>query len=183
MLNPADGNGTGKNIRNRDGIILVPYVEINGQRTISDAAVRALWEQMVYEGTAHIVFNETVKTSDDFLRLFKSPNVFPVLAGINGIAMGAAWLTDVGPNSAVGHFCMFKSSWGFYSYDVGEEILKYWFSLKKDNKPMLDVIIGRTPADNRKALKYIERLGFQLLGTIPYLSGGKGLVISYITRA
>ena len=182
MLNQADGDRGGQALRDRSGITLVPYVEINGQRTLSDEAIRALWEQMIYEGTAHVVFNETVKSSDDFLRLFKSPNVFPVVAGHGALAMGMAWLTDVGQNYASGHFCMFNASWGALSYEVGNEIIKYWFSLQKEGKPMLDVVIGKVPETNRKALKYIERLGFNIIGTIPFISSGKGLVISYKTR-
>lgn len=181
MLNTAEGVGAGQDIRHRSGIKIVPYVELNGRRTLTDEMVAAIWEQMLADGTANVVFGGSVKDKEQFVTMFKNHNIFPILIGVGEVPAGVAWLSDVGKNYAHGHFCLFGNSWG-RALPVGKAILDYWFSMHKDGLPVLDVIIGKVPATNKLAVAFIKKLGFEILGTIPLIGGDMGLVISYITR-
>jgi len=127
-----------------------------------------------------VFVNDQMKTKEDFLKHMKSPYILSVIALAEGHTQGFAWLSDIKPESATGHFCFFRSSWGTYTETLGHAILKYWFKETDGKKQFpFDVIIGMTPENNKHAVKFIKELGFIVIGTIPHLDYG---VISYLER-
>ena len=67
---------------------------------------------------------------------------------------------------------------------MGKTLTNYWFDFNQnDGTPLIDVLIGQTPEWNRKACKFLLRIGWHVLGTIPYLADGEGMVLSYAIRS
>ena len=168
--------------------MLIPYVEVNGIRTIPDSDVKAAYRQLIYDGTDKIVFFEGgVKDEDSFLRMIKNPNNLMVFIVKDDKYAGFAWINNLLDHRAFGHFAFFKSVWGQVD-DLGKEILDYWFSIPGKNGPLLDVIVGIVPKFNTLANNYIRQIGFKTLGEIPmmmtnhYTDERISAVISYVLR-
>ena len=127
----------------------------------------------------------TIRDGDSFVELLKNPNNHPVLFFRSRVCVGLAWLSSVASNYAFGHFCLLKDIWGVAD-QVGRDCVDYWFSWPGFNGPLLDVIIGIIPGFNKRAHKYIERIGFTRLGVIPGMfkdeTSREDAVIFYKTR-
>lgn len=64
---------------------------------------------------------------------------------------------------AMGNFAFFKEYWHRNdSLQLGKAVMDHWF-----NNMKFDVISGLTPRNNRAAISFIKRLGFQILGDLP----------------
>jgi len=169
--------------------MIIPYVESNGMRSIPDNMMIDLFNQMKELGlTESLFYSGEVKTSEDFLKLIKSKhNVVNVVMDDDTIVF-ISWLNDFSRNSAFAHFCAFPEIWGNGSVEIGKSVIKYWFDFKKNGEPLLDVIIGKVPTVNKRAINYIKRLGLTILGDIPLLAHGPdkdkkvGDTIAYIIR-
>jgi len=181
MLNENDWDGPSEDIRDRERII--PYVNLNGSMTLADSTVKQCWDKMINDGTAKVVFPDGINNAEEFLSFMKSPFILPQLIFYKNEVAGFTWLSEVCKNSAVGNFCFFKPFWGYgIPEELGQLVLDYWFAFPGKDGPLFDVIVGKTPEGNRKAIQYIQKIGFTILGAIPYLSRGRGMVISYKTR-
>lgn len=178
MRDAVDGNRVGELLRGRNGIRILPYVEINGARTVSDDFMRKLFEQMVEEGSLGQVFYQgEVKTADEFLAFMKQPANFPLIAFSFELPAAVAWLNGIGKNHAFCHHWFYRRTWGQGSKKVAEAILEYWFSWE-----FLDVLLGLTPEKNHRAVAFAKRLGFTVLGSVPRIAGGEAAIISYLER-
>jgi len=168
---------------------IIPYVESNGVRSIPDNMMIDLFNRIKELGLIEsLFFSGEIDTPEKFLLLAKAKSNVVNVVMDNNIIVYLAWLNDFGPNSAFAHFCAFPEVWGNGSVQIGKDIIKYWFDFEKDGEPILDVIIGRVPTVNRKAVHYIKKLGLTILGDIPLLAHGHdktkrvGDTIAYITR-
>lgn len=184
MLTENHRNVNRQDIRRRDGVIgVLPYVEIEGQRTVSDEFVRQIWRNMLKDRSAHIVFQaKEVKTEDEMIRYLKDPSNMVVFVFVDGEPAGVAWMNGIRGNYGNGHFCFLSKAWGHYTESMAREILDYWFSLSLNGKPIFDVVIGKIPDWNRKAINFIKKLGFVELGVIPKIEQGHGVSINYLER-
>jgi len=165
----------------KDGIFLVPYAEYNGARSVSDDTVAGLFCELDDDGVIEAVFNESIRTEQDFILLMKSPDNLPVFVVLDGELVAAAWLNSITRNHASVHFIAVKRCRG-RSVEMGLRVVDYWFAFPGDNGPLLDVLIGNTPANNRLAVQYIKRLGFIEIGEIPHMADGGAMSISYRAR-
>ena len=165
-------------------IQLVPYVYVNGNWTAEDESIRDLFRTMVADGTINTVFYEGgMDSPEKLLALLKSPNNIPVIVMVDGVVGGLAWLNGVKNNFAFAHFCFFKNVWGKHSKEIGEELLRYWFSFPGKDGPLFDVLIGLIPAFNKHATRYTEDIGFVRLGEIPKMVRHKtSMVVLYKLR-
>lgn len=150
-------------------IQLLPYTSINGEYTLSDTVLRGFWDQLVEDGTATIIFSDgLIDNAEDFVKYAKTNSNLPVFAFIDKKIVGLAWLNSISGKHAFGHFAMLKNIWGKDTTEVGKEIIKYWFALPGVNGgPLFEVILGLVPTVNQRAIKYIQRIGFKTLGSIP----------------
>jgi len=150
-------------------MILVPYVELNGSRTISDDILISVFNQTKEDGIFDTVFYEgNINTEQDFISIMKSANNYPVfIFDEDKTPLGYAWLNGLGNNHAFAHFCYLKRSWGKHTQEFGSKLLKYWFSFPGEEGLLFDVILGNVPDFNKHAHKYIEKLGFKKVGEIP----------------
>jgi len=165
--------------------MLIPYVVLDGQMTVSDEQVKAVYRQLVDDGTINVVFyDEVMKSEDDFLTFMKNKDNIVVFPVRDKKLMGVAWLNNLTKNQAFAHFALFKeAALKKYTEEIGKEILDYWMNMPGNDGPLLDVLMGLIPEFNQKALYYIERLGFKRVGRIPKIvlrKGGKeAAILSY----
>lgn len=184
MLAQNIRHGTSDGLRSGNGVISVlPYVEIEGQRTVSDEFVREIWRNMLKDRSAHIVFQaKEVKSEEEMIRYLKDPMNMVVFVFVDSQPAGVAWMNGIRNNYGNGHFCFLSKSWGLYTEKMAKEVLDYWFSLALNGKPIFEVIIGKIPDWNRKAISFIKKLGFVELGVIPKIEQGHGVSINYLER-
>ncbi|MHB8123110.1 MAG: GNAT family N-acetyltransferase [Desulfuromonadaceae bacterium] len=151
-------------------LVLIPYIEIDGAWTIPEEAMMGIYRLMVKEETATAVFcSGAVKTETDFVAACQSKGTYTVVILKNdGQPAAIIWLKDFCLNHAYGHFCFFKSVWGKQTIDAGRMALDHFFHFARpDGKGLLHVLIGVFPGKNKKALEFVRKLGFTIVGTIP----------------
>lgn len=148
--------------------VLIPYVEMNGSRTLPDSFLEDAFDGMVERSLVSTVFHgTTMNNGDDFIGVFRNPaNISVFVLNQDKQCIAFAWLNGIGANSAYGHFCFFKDLCAD-TQAVGQAILDYWFSLSGGDGPFLDVILGAVPAFNHRACAFVQKLGFVKLGEIP----------------
>lgn len=156
---------------NLNEVTILPYVQVADEWTVPDATIIGLHAKLEQDGTfRHVFYDGEIKTADDLLRMLKNPVNVPSFVLVNGYVRGIAWLNSLQSNHATAHFCVFKEAWGSASVDMGKEMLKYWFSFKRDDgSPRFDLILGVTPAHYVKALRFIKQIGFALIGELPHI--------------
>jgi len=167
-------------------ITLVPYVKYGGEWSVSDDNIMRLWDKLVEDKTHTTVFYDGGVTSREyFLKLMQSNDNNPLVVLIDQKIAGFAWFNSVSDNFAFGHFAFFRSAWGVTD-EVGQRIIKYWFSLTKSTgEPIFKTILGAVPEFNERAIKFVQRIGFVKLGTIPefsyfpYFGEDKGVTLFY----
>lgn len=169
-------------------IELIPYVEINGARTVSDDVLEKIFYKIKEDGTLYTVFaDRKVNAPRDFMATMKSSSNLVVFVVVDKKIQGFAWLNGCSDNHAFAHFCFFKESWGNSTESMGKELLRYWMSFPGEKGYLFDVIIGMIPEFNTRAQKFIEKLGFVRVGTIPKMARNGddrvSSIISYFQRA
>lgn len=167
---------------------LIPYVEINGARTLPDTFLEDVFDEMIVHGLVSSVFAGTnIRTSEDFLGMMRHPSNIPVFVLDGMQCIGFAWLNGVGATHAYGHFCTFPNE-AMSATDMGEMVMGYWWSLSGPDGYMLEVIMGTIPSFNEKAVAFIQKLGFVKACEIPNLFINKmtkerwPAVVLYCTR-
>ena len=177
-------------LSNQSDIQLLPYVEVNGTRTIRDEVVEGFFREMAEEGTHKIVFPEgKIKTEKDFLSLMKSDQNVPVFVLSENRMAGVAWLNGFHEIHALCHFGVLAWARGQVALDAGRAVLDHWFALADDdNGPRLEMVIGMIPESNWPANAFANQVGFNRVGAIPhymqnaYTGESEGIVIFYYRR-
>ena len=178
-----------------DNLMLIPYCERDGQRTLPDSYMQRLWERMVTTGVVQWLFYDgLVRTQEAFLGLMKNPTLTVLIVALKGAPeapIGFCWLNNWENGSAEIHFTGLRSPSAGRPADpvFGRFVLSRLFALRdSQGQPLLDVIIAQTPAWNWPALKYITRCGMQPCGEIPdgaylaYRHRRDNLIITAIKR-
>lgn len=168
----------------------MPYTDVDGRMTVPDQSILELYGQLLFEGLVPIVFCQgSVKSPGDLLMIFKKPDNISVFVIDEDYTIGGfAFLNGVSRNSAYVHFCFLKRMWGKKSTEAGGALLNYWFSIPGRSGPLFDVLLGIIPETNRRAIRYIKRLGWTTLGVIPeicydaYRDQNMGGLVSYLAR-
>lgn len=170
-------------------ICLIPYLKIDNTWNIEESIVREIWRQMVDDNTWKTVFFKGIVNSEDTFIDFMQDTKNAVVTVWTDKPIGIAWLNGFDEGIAYGHFCMFSSCWGNgLNFKAGRKIIEYWFDFKVEGVPFLNVVIGIIPETNTLAIKYITKLGFTFVGTVPkalynnYEKRNIGSVICYLER-
>jgi hypothetical protein len=138
------------------------------------------FDQVFYEGT--------VKTADEFVQLMQNPSNVPVFLFKGKECFGCAWLNGSAGSMAFAHFCFKKAAWGDWTLLMGYMLMDYWFAFPGEDGPLFRFIFGMMPGFNKAATKYVERLGWEYLGSVPrmlkceYRVGWASAEIYYISR-
>ncbi|MDD5189410.1 MAG: hypothetical protein PHE50_00025 [Dehalococcoidales bacterium] len=167
-------------------IEILPYSE----NAISDEVIEETFKTIIKDNLYHIVFYDgTIKTEEDFRQLIKEKNNFALFGFVDRRLAGVAWVNALYDNHASPHFCIFREFWGRYSQSLGRRAIDCWFSIKnKYGKHLLDILTGVTPSEYKHAVRYISRLGFIVIGELPYVGYNAltkkygSVTLSYIER-
>lgn len=171
--------------------VLIPYVEVDGAYSLTDTQAGRIWDEMAREGLDKVTFySGDVRDKGQFLEMMKrrANVVHTIWDKDTERPLMVAWLNAWQKNAALAHFCILPDGWGKHSVRLGRMSLGHWFSFENGNGPLLDVIVGKTPASNRAATIYLRRVGMTVLGEIPhlehdyYIDRTVGCVFSYVTR-
>ena len=141
---------------------LFPY---DGKGNIPDAVFHWFWHKMAEQGIAEKVFySGHIRDAYGFALLMKTtvvPSLFVDDDTQKPIAM--AWLSDIMDNRALAHFAIMEDGRD-EKLAMGKTMLEYW--LKDLN---VNTVLGIIPSFNKPAVRYIDELGFCILGEIPTL--------------
>lgn len=152
---------------------ILPYVNTGVGWSISDADMVKVYNELEEAEIVPRLFFGMDMDVKKFFQLMQSPTNSVCLALTDTKEPGMlAWLNSWGYNYAFGHFTGFKRSWGA-SQKFMKAILDYWFSFKRSSgEPILDLILGLTPKDNRLAIRAAQRAGFKIMATIDEVKFG-----------
>ncbi len=171
---------------------LFRYATIDGVRTLRDLQIAAIFEIARKEKIL-----PTVMYSDDFehwspekfLLFMKNEARVCWLIFQDEKLAGWVWLDDFGHRTARVHFCLFGwISKARLTVPIGKEVLRRLFDMEFRNGVKLEVIRGETPAFNKLAVRFLKRVGMQIIGEIPSAAyrhqddTSYAMVYSYINR-
>lgn len=184
MLAQIDRDRNSDDLRSRDGIAVIPYVRLSdGEWTIPDDAILAFYHQLQAEHTAQNISGNVIHTPAQFLSFMQSGQVFPVIMAHDGEIGGGAWLSHVGKASAWVHVAFLRWAHGPLAERMAAAAFEYWDAMQQNGEPVLKVLLGSTPASFRPAVSFARRLGFTILGEVPYVENGSATVFSYRVNA
>jgi hypothetical protein len=180
MLDQAERDGTGDPVRGGDGIEIIPYVHMgDGHWTLPDETILALYAELQRERTAENISGSTIHTPEEFLAFVRSPGIFPIVMALWGDVGGAAWLTHAGRYHAWVHVVFLKWAHGPIAHRLAGAAFRYWDAMDRDGEPLLKVLLGATPVAFKPAVAFAKRVGFTILGEVPYVEDGDPVVFSY----
>lgn len=166
-------------------IRLFPYANINGNWTVNDSVMSEIYQKLKKEGTLKSVFYDKGMDEIGFIQIMKHSSNLPIIAVYNDEIAAIAWLNGFANGWAFAHFAMFRNVYGDKSLEIAKYILSYWFNLENNGEKVFNTLVGITPRDHEKALSFIQKIGFEIVGAIPNLCAGSkdGIgVISFIAR-
>jgi len=142
-------------------IQIIPYLEVDGIRTLKDSDIYELFVLMKSEGKLEQVFYDgSVKTPDDFLLMFKRlDNWLYVFMNQDDRPVGFFWINNFEGSSCRVHFCFFNN--------VGKNLLRVAISGLEHIAKYFRLIRGVTPLYNRTACKLVQKSGMRVLGVEP----------------
>ena len=179
MLDQAERDRTSDPLRSGDGIEVIPYVHMGeGHWTLPEETLLALYAELQREHTAANVSGRTIHTPEEFLRFLRSPEVFPVVLTMHGDVAGVAWLTHIGKYHAWLHFAFLKWAHGPLAERLAQAGFRYWDAMERDGEPLLKVLLGATPVAFKPAVAFVKRVGFTVLGEVPYVEDGNPVMFS-----
>ena len=154
----------------------MPYAQIDGEWNIGEHEVLKVYYKALDQGLIDTVFwDGSLPDERAFLWMCQHPhNIVAFATNEQLTAIGFAWLSSMVGSYAFAHFCMFKDVWGEDAETLGRLYVDYWFSLSGSEGPLFDTLLGAIPGFNKLAHNYVERIGFQRLGTIPNMLKGQG---------
>jgi hypothetical protein len=138
---------------------------------LNDAELEAVWRIMDEEvGAKRLFYNVECRSFDEFRQFFSLPSdggcFNPIaFAFMDGLLHGVCWLTHVEGKSARLHFfCTRVAQQTLNTVNVGRAMMKHWARLKVDGEPLLQSLVGITPKSYKLVLKYIQKVGFTVIG-------------------
>jgi hypothetical protein len=147
-----------------------PYAQLeDGSWSIPDDTLRWVWYELVrLDRVKWLFWGGTVTDFNGFVAFLELPQNHPLILMDDELVQpaGIAWLNGVEGNHAIAHFAVI----GKYQEGMGDEVLRFWSSFSNGNgKRILDVLIGFIPEINIPAILTVQRIGFDVIGTIPKL--------------
>jgi len=166
----------------------MPYVEIDGIRTIKDSEIKNLFVRTQQDGLVETVFYDGfIRTADDFLLLMKHNFTFLWVLKDCEQTVGYMWLDRVEGKAARQHYCTFKEYWG-KAVEIGKFVLDKVMALQNDDGFVFEVLIGIVPEWNKKAVDFSVKCGGVNAGVIPnviwngYTKQTENAVLIHYTR-
>lgn len=147
---------------------LLPYIEVDGIRTVPDSDIKRLFKRTEDDGLVPIVFcDDSITTAGHFINMakFRGTMFFLIMDGTETI--GYTWLNRIENRMARNHFCVFKAYWG-KTLEIGKWVLAKLINAKdKNGKYCFDLFTGLVPVWNERAVNFALKCGGKTHGTIP----------------
>lgn len=150
---------------------LIPYVEVEGAWSLSDPAMRHVWDRMTKERKHIDVFHSGgIVDEKTFISFAKSRKYAVVMVWTIQDVVFMAWLSDIREHTAFAHFCTFRGVPREKKIEAARMVTDYWLGFQKtEGHPWFSVICGVIPACNELAVKFVEEVGWSVAGRIPKL--------------
>jgi len=150
-------------------IKIIPYVEVNGMRTLTDDDIMDLYDRVVSENLYPIVFYEgTVASKESFLKIMKGNANNLYVLKLGNETTGFVWLNRFEGRTAHFHFCTFKNTWGTgKNTDIAKQTLSTLINMQGTYGYCFDLFIGWLPVWNHHAIDFVKNCGAKSAGIIP----------------
>ena len=147
---------------------LLPYIKIDGIRTVTDSGIKSLFNRTVEDELDKIVlYDGIIQTPEAFLNMAKASGTCFFLIYEDKKIIGYVWLNRFENKTARYHFCAFKEYWGQLA-DVAEFIMTTLLNMKDNTGTYaFDLFTGYIPTWNQAAIKFTLKHGGHSAGEIP----------------
>lgn len=139
--------------------------------TVPDVFLYEVFDQLEDCGRFRDVFydGELDETHHAFLDFVKHTHGIHAWVLMNDDTMvGMAWLSDVNRHkTAKIHFFFLPSEPPITITRIARAFVSYAIRLRDGDEYMLDCIHGVTPSFNAKAVRFIQKVGFKIIGELP----------------
>jgi hypothetical protein len=161
-----------------------PVVCLNGTWTVDDETLAAVYLALKADGTAENISGPSVDDEHGFVAFMHRDDVHPLLMLADGKVGGIAWLSHVTGHSAWTHFAMLRWAYRHHTLGLAQAATAYWDSFEVEGVPFLRVLMGATPKRLPKAVAFAKRVGFNVIGEVPYIDdGAHPVVMTYRVNA
>lgn len=150
--------------------IIVPYCHVDGVPTFKDSEVMGFFEKIERDGLKDIVFaGGDISSKEAFLREMQRHGAAMLyVVYVGDLQAGLIWLTHFEGRSCRVHFTSFSESWGMDTVSIGRDAIRQViYMVGTDGGYVFDVLLGLTPTDNVRALRWLDKVGLKRVGDIP----------------
>ena len=141
---------------------IIPYADNEGLWPLDNAVLERAWSLLVAQDKVRSTFYDgSITTAEEFIEYLQKPSNYPTFMWnlTTGYPALLGWFNSLKDANCQAHFVCFDGS---NPIKAGRELLEWWSSWD-----MIRNVIGVTPESNENAVRYIQLLGFQVMGTVP----------------
>lgn len=134
-------------------------VDDNGVCSVPDAVLAMIYHRICDDGKLDALFYDgACRDMLGWMQFIKSRDrLVVIIYDDTPVIHCIAWLSQYERGMPFGHFCML----GKLRKDVGPTVMEYWRGFD------FPVILGLTPENNERAIRFIKMVGFRVLCTVP----------------
>lgn len=136
-----------------------------------------LYRKLVAQGLDRELLHGHAMMEEEFVELVSGEALTSIFVDLGGHFAGLAWLTNIEETETlkkgIGAFAFFREYWNpRITEQFGRMCLSQWF-----NVVGMDLVYGITPAPNRLARRFCQRVGFSYTAEIPEFVSYKGKTV------
>ncbi|MFV0347296.1 MAG: hypothetical protein ACK5JO_01830 [Halodesulfovibrio sp.] len=141
---------------------------IPGVRTLTEDRLAELWFRLSDEGLVEALFHDGgVRNVGEFMAFMESEKVYCYAVYREGAPIAFTWLNNFAGRAAMIHFAVLAAGRGVKT-EVGRFVVRFLLHGKDSGgNYCLEALYGLTPEPYAHVLRYIRRLGFRKMGSIP----------------
>lgn len=129
---------------------------------IPEAEICALYDRVMSEGLYDAFFYNRQQTSAEGFAAYACRDAWCARIDLDGETMGFMMLSDFSGEAAYVHYCAFRAG---VPHTAAAALAG--FEWLRKNCPSVTVLVGVTPAHNMLMLRFLERVGFTVIGRAP----------------
>ena len=151
------------------GGIEITALHINNGSNISDEILGQVFRRIVREESAYKLFYDgSVRNTTDFIRFMRNGENEIFFVRYKGKEAGFFWLNSFRQKSFFINYCFYKEFLGDAALTISSACIDFIFSRKDAyGAPLVEVLLGLTPANNKLAIKFLLKNGMTILGKVP----------------
>ena len=145
---------------------VVPYCLVDGMPTFRDSDLATLYDRQVRDGNG---YGEMAGGFRQFLGEVRDRSRLLYVVLVGGVPGGMLALTHFQERFAQAHLTVFREFWGRAFQPHGREAVRTVLEgLDGRGNPVWDGFLALIPEQNRLAVAYARRCGFQNVGVVPF---------------